>query len=306
MTGPLVVVQARAGSTRLPGKVLADLGGVPMLALQLERLKPVVGRIAATVVVANSDMPGDDAVAALARPVDVDTVRGSDPDVLDRLAFALASHPADTVVRLTGDCPFTDPSIVEAALRLHESAGADYTSNVLPRSFPKGLDVEVLSSRALVTAAEEAVDQPDREHVTPFVYRRPERFRLANLHSGEDLGREWWTVDTTDDLRRLRDMARMVPDLTTARWDRILAVVGRRAESEPGEVTLRPRPGPDPGSSPWVRRWVADVDGTEIGRIEVAAGQGSVDRRIDVAERWFESTRRALEALLDGDQQTRP
>lgn len=302
---PLIVVQARAGSTRLPGKVLAEVGGLPMLAFQLKRLLPITDRLRSTVVVATSDLPGDDAVEEVALHVGVDVVRGSEGDVLGRFAIALAQHPTDTVVRLTGDCPLTDPFIVEAAIRLHQDTGADYTSNVLPRSYPKGLDVEVLSARALRSAELEATDQPDREHVTPFVYRRPERFRLANLHSGQNLGEEHWTVDTAEDLARIREIVAMVPDPMVASWNRILSVVGRANRPKPGQIVLRPSEGPEPGSSPWVRTWIVEVDGRGVGTAFVSAGGGRVDRQVRVPEPWVEPTREALYRLLLGDQQTR-
>ncbi|MEZ5139552.1 MAG: glycosyltransferase family protein [Acidimicrobiales bacterium] len=201
---PLIVVQARAGSTRLPGKVLADLGGQPMLGFQLHRLLPITDRLRATIVVATSDLPGDDAVAAVAEHVGVGVVRGSEADVLGRYAIALAQHPADTVVRLTGDCPLTDPFIVEAAISLHLETGADYTSNVLPRSYPKGLDVEVLSARALRHAELEATEAADREHVTPYSTGDLSGSAWPTCTSGQNLGEEWWTVDTPADLDRLR------------------------------------------------------------------------------------------------------
>src|SRR5205823_13375067 len=172
------VVQARMGSTRLPGKVLADLGGRPMLQFMLERLRrlPV-----SELVVATSTEPGDDAVAALGATLGVRVVRGPEHDVLARFEQALEAHPAEHVVRLTGDCPLADPEVIVATLELHHERHADYTSNVIPRTFPKGLDVEVARAEALRVAAAEAEDPAEREHVMPFLYRHPERFRLATL-----------------------------------------------------------------------------------------------------------------------------
>lgn len=303
-SSPLIVVQARAGSTRLPGKVLAELGGMPMLEFQLRRLQPITSVVDAKIVLATSDLAGDDAVAAVAERLGISVVRGSEADVLGRFAIALVRHPADTIVRLTGDCPLTDPFVVAAAVALHEEAEADYTCNVLPRSYPKGLDVEVLSARALRMAELEATEASDREHVTPFVYRRPERFRLANLHSGQNLGEEWWTVDTAADLTRLREIVAMVPDPLTASWNRILSVVGRTNRPKPGSVVLRPLESDEPGSCPWERRWSADVDGASVGEVTVAAGNGKVERRVLVADQWMEPTREALYRLLLGDRQS--
>ena len=152
----LCVIQARMGSTRLPGKVLADLGGRPMLAFMLARVAPLVGRGVEEVVVATSDGAIDEPVAEVARAAGVAAVRGSEHDVLGRYLLALEDHPADTVVRLTADCPLTDPALVSEVLALHRRAGADYTSNTLIRTFPDGLDVEVMAAAALRTAAAEA------------------------------------------------------------------------------------------------------------------------------------------------------
>jgi spore coat polysaccharide biosynthesis protein SpsF len=299
----LVVVQARAGSTRLPGKVLAEVHGMPMLGFQLRRLAPIADLVGGQVVVATSDLPGDDPVTAVGHGLGLDVVRGSEADVLGRFALALAAHPAEVVVRLTGDCPLTDPGIVADAVRLHLEAGAHYTSNVLPRSFPKGLDVEVVSAAALRAADAEAVDPGEREHVTPFLYRRPERFRLANLASGQALGEEWWTVDTPEDLDRVRSMVARLADPLGASWTDVLAVVGAH-EPGPGEVVLRPAACPEPGSCPWVRRWTVEVDGRVVGEASVSVGHGRAERHLDVAEAWRTAAEAALDRLLTGDQQS--
>lgn len=215
-----MVVQARTGSSRLPGKVLADVAGRPMLRLQLDRLGPVG---AEHLVVATTDLSRDDSIARLAEAAGVDVVRGSETDVLGRFALVLDRYHPRTVVRLTGDCPLTDPGVVSACIELHERSGVDYTSNVHPRSFPQGLDVEVADARALRAAQEEAVDPYDREHVTPFLYRHPDRFTMANLDSGRDLGDLRWTVDTAEDLERVRWLTSLVSDPASAAWTDVLA-----------------------------------------------------------------------------------
>lgn len=234
------VVQARAGSTRLPGKVLADLGGQPMLDFLLARLEPL--RAYAPVVVATSTEARDDAVAEVALQAGVAVTRGPEADVLARFLVALGQHPADHVIRLTADCPLTDPGLVAAVVHRHLATGADYTSNVLPRTFPKGLDVEVVRAGVLRTAGAEALDPAEREHVTPFVYRRPERFRLANLAHGEPLGAQRWTVDTPADLETVRTIVAQVgmARARRMRWEEILSVVGRQPQDTVDGVSLRP------------------------------------------------------------------
>jgi spore coat polysaccharide biosynthesis protein SpsF (cytidylyltransferase family) len=219
----LVVIQARMGSTRLPGKVLAELDGRPLLAFQLERLRSLSG---AELVVATTALDRDEPVAELAAAHGVDCVRGDEDDVLGRFTSAVEAHPADEIVRLTADCPLTDPGLVEAALRLRRTTGADYAGNTLIRTFPDGLDVEVLTAATLATIDREATEPADREHVTRFVLARPARFRLANLRAPVALADERWTVDTPADLDRVRTIVAALHDPLTTPWDQVLAVAG--------------------------------------------------------------------------------
>jgi spore coat polysaccharide biosynthesis protein SpsF len=218
------VIQARMGSTRLPGKVLADLGGRPTLGLQLDRL---AGLHVDQLVVATSEARADDAIERLARDRGVAVVRGPEDDVL-AIMRVLDAYPADNIVRLTADCPLTDPALVTTALEAHARDGADYTSNTLVRTFPDGLDVEVAAAAALREANEQASDPEEREHVTPFIYRQPQRYRLTGFESGENLGAERWTLDTAADLERLRAIVDKLDDPVTAGWRDVLTVSGRR------------------------------------------------------------------------------
>jgi spore coat polysaccharide biosynthesis protein SpsF len=236
MSAVLCVVQARTGSTRLPGKVLQDLGGRTMLRFMLDRL---VGLDGVEVVVATSTLGRDDAVAEIAASAKCRTVRGPERDVLGRFAIALDESPAEHVVRLTADCPLMDAGLVRAVLDVHLASDADYTSNVFPRTFPKGLDVEVLRASALKAAADEARDAAEREHVTPFVYRRPERFRLAHVRNDEWLGAERWTVDTAEDLEFVRALVATMGSRSFA-WTDALATIGRRHVPPAGTLTLAP------------------------------------------------------------------
>ena len=189
-TAVLCVVQARTGSTRLPGKVLRELGDVSMLEFLLRRLEhfgpaeSVPTWSSLGVVVATTDRSADDPIVEVAERCGVGVVRGDEFDVLGRFARVVNDCDADHVVRLTADCPLTDPLIVEAVVTKHLERGAHYTTNVLPRTFPKGLDVEVIDCGALLEASRLARDPVEREHVTPYLYRRPERYVLANLRSG--------------------------------------------------------------------------------------------------------------------------
>lgn len=302
----VVAVQARTGSSRLPGKVLAEIAGRPMLALQLARLE----RLDLPVVVATSDLPADDPVAELAADVGVGVVRGPEADVLGRFERVVDQLGPTHIVRLTGDCPFSDPEVVLEVLHTHLRTGADYSSNLFPRSYPKGLDVEVASAEALRTAAIEATRRSEREHVMPFLYRRPERFRMANVASGLDLGEEWWVVDTADDLESARRVAAAVDDPVTAGWRDLLAAVGVRRPPAPGQVHLRPTGSSEPGACPWVRTWTAERDGEELARARVSVGHGEVSRAVDGHRpAWQEGDDDAVEAAIDAllvhDEQVR-
>lgn len=200
----VAVLQARMSSRRLPGKVMAPIMGKPMLARQIERTLRAtrVGRL----VVATSDQASDDPIAALCEKLDVACFRGSLDDVLGRFVGAVRAYPADHVVRLTADCPLTDWRLIDDCIALHEQMGADYTSNIIERTYADGLDVEVMKRSAIEAADREAVAQDEREHVTPFLYRHPARFHVVHMRQGVDEAAMRWTVDNEADL----DMTRAV------------------------------------------------------------------------------------------------
>lgn len=209
----LCIVQARTGSSRLPGKVLTDLGGRPILERILYRL--MRARSIDTVLVATSTDSSDDPVADLADRCGIEVVRGSAFDVLDRFHTALDAHPdADVVVRITADCPFVDPDIVDAVVGLRAARGADFAANRLPppspRTFPVGLDVEVATVEALRTAWRDAASPHQREHVMPFLYENGDRFAVEILDLEEDLSGYRWTVDTPADLEAVRALQLLV------------------------------------------------------------------------------------------------
>ena len=194
----LAIVQARMSSTRLPGKVMAPILGEPMIAKQLERVRRA--RTLTKAVVATSTDCSDEPLASYLTSKGQAPFRGSLRDVLDRYAGAVACESDPThVVRLTADCPLIDPEVIDEAVRLALASGADYTSNVEQRTFPVGLDVEVIRTEALLAAAAEAADPYEREHVTPFLRRRPERFTHAHVTQPVDRSSMRWTVDRPAD-----------------------------------------------------------------------------------------------------------
>lgn len=198
------VLQARVSSSRLPGKVLADVSGAPMIARQIERI--MRARRLDMLILATSEATDDGSLAALGEKIGIPVFRGSLNDVLGRFAGAVAAFApdAETVVRLTGDCPLTDPDVIDLCIEAHRSSAADITTNAAEPTYPDGLDVEVIARAALEVAANEACASHEREHVTQFIYQRPDRFRVAHVKQARDLSALRWTVDHPDDLAFVR------------------------------------------------------------------------------------------------------
>lgn len=207
MVHVVAVLQARMSSTRLPGKVLKPILGRPMIGRHIDRLRRCarIDRL----VVATSTEDSDDAIKDFCVADGITCFRGSLHDVLARFDAAVkANLPCDHVVRLTADCPLADPWIIDAIVDLHLNAKADYTSNTVDRTFPDGLDAEIVSRRALAEAAAEATEAYDREHVTPFFYRNPARFRISQYKGNFDASQLRWTVDTPADFQMVEQVYR--------------------------------------------------------------------------------------------------
>ncbi len=203
----IAIVQARMGSTRLPGKVLADLAGAPMLQRQLERVNRA--HTLDTVVVATSINEIDDPIAQLCEQLNVACYRGDLNDVLARFVGVIDEFNPEVVVRITADCPLISPAVIDSVVNtFFESAGdytiCDYASNTLEPTFPDGVDVEVVRASALRELARVSTDPHEREHVTLGIYRRPEQFVLRNFTGDSDLSDLRWTVDSTEDLEFVR------------------------------------------------------------------------------------------------------
>jgi spore coat polysaccharide biosynthesis protein SpsF len=199
----VAIVQARMGSTRLPGKVLLPLLEEPLLVRVMRR----AGRSSRVdeVVLATTTRRADDQLVALADRERWPVVRGSEDDLLDRYVQAARAHSADVVVRITSDCPLLDPAVVDATIDAFGGGTWDYASSALePRTFPRGLDVEVVAAEALERAWREDPDPASREHATPYIYRHPELFRLLRVPGPDDQSRHRWSVDTPEDYELVR------------------------------------------------------------------------------------------------------
>lgn len=234
----VAIIQARMGSTRLPGKVLRVLGNATVLAHVVRRARRASNIDA--VVIATTELPQDDAIVEAGPALGASVFRGSEDDVLSRYYFAAKRAAADAIVRITSDCPLLDADVLQAMvarfLGTHRGGvPLDYLSNTLTRTYPRGLDVEVFTFAALERAHREASDAAEREHVTPYIYRNPGLFRIEQHKYAVDASRHRWTLDTEDDWRLLQRiftrLGEQRDDFTTRE---ILALLAQ----EPGLATI--------------------------------------------------------------------
>ncbi len=228
-------------ASRLPGKVLADLCGKPMLAWVVERARRAQ-KVAETAVATTTDAE-DDAIAELCEARGYAYTRGSMHDVLDRYYQAAREYRADVVVRLTADCPLMDPALIDELLDIFLSSTPplDFAANRLPmqRTIPIGLDVEVCSFTALETAWREAKVQHQREHVMPYFYENPRRFHIYHHLHDPDYGGLRWTVDTPEDLELLRQILSHFPGRDDFSWHEVLELVQAHPELEQVNAAVR-------------------------------------------------------------------
>lgn len=225
-----VIVQARMGSSRLPGKVMLDLQGQTVLQHVLKRCKRVPG-----VDVVVCAVPGDASSAPIMRAADeagATVFKGSEQDVLARYLGAARAVGADVVLRVTSDCPLIDPQVCGEVLALRHRDDADYACNNMPRSFPHGLDCEAFPVRALAEAAAATNDAFDHEHVTPWLRRAP-HIRRANLPSGDaSLATLRWTLDYPEDLQFFRALFAAAPSSAQTGFKEIVALLRQRPDIE--------------------------------------------------------------------------
>jgi spore coat polysaccharide biosynthesis protein SpsF len=235
VTGTLAIIQARMASSRLPGKVLLDICGKPMLERVLDRVK--LARSIDNILVATTTDPSDEVLAEWCHEHQVDCFRGSMQDVLDRFYQAGVTYSPRYIVRVTADCPVIDPDLIDETVLACQENGVDFAATRLPppfhRTYPIGLDVEVSTFSALERAWREAKLPAEREHVFPYLYDQPGRFNLKILNHEPDYGSLRWTVDTADDLELIRRIYKHFSPLEDFRWQAVLELM----ESKP-ELTL--------------------------------------------------------------------
>lgn len=214
----VAIIQARMSSTRLPGKVLADLAGLPLVVFMARRVQQA--HCVNHLIVATSVDPTDDPLVAALAAHGITCFRGDLNDVLDRFYRAALVAHADHVVRLTGDCPLMDADLVDRAFTLLAESGADYVSNCVPPTFPDGLDVEAFTMSALKNAWANAQMASEREHVTPYLREPCHGMKVSNWQGLADLSHLRWTVDHPDDLDHVRELVAAVGSTTPGDFDR--------------------------------------------------------------------------------------
>jgi len=230
----VAIIQARMGSTRLPGKVMKKLCGKSVLEHVIRRVQAC--RFLDDVVVATTTSCADDVIVAEAEQCGAKWFRGNEEDVLDRYYRAAEQFQADVVVRVTSDCPLFDPELLGKMILSFRTMNSrdkplDYLSNTLRRTFPLGLDAEVFPWNALEYAHFHSRNQYEREHVTPYIYEHPEIFSLHSFEGNEDLSCHRWTLDTEDDLKLISKIySELYRENEIFPTNRVIALLGANLE----------------------------------------------------------------------------
>lgn len=222
------IIQTRMGSSRLPGKVMMDLGGATVLARVVQRLRRA--KLIGELIIATTCEPADDAIVEECGRMGVQFFRGEVKDVLDRYYRAAQHFGAETVVRITSDCPLIEPEITDKAIRTFFDRRPDYASNALERTYPRGLDTEVFTFETLERAWKNAQRPYQRSHVTAYIYENPEQFNIISVKGEVDYSWQRWTVDTADDLKFIRAVYEFMDNDPNFSWRDVLSLLERRPE----------------------------------------------------------------------------
>lgn len=228
----VAIIQARMGSSRLPGKVLLDIAGQPMLARVVERARRA--KTVDEVMVATTIDPSDDPIVDFCQERGIAYYRGSVFDVLDRFYGAARQAGAELIVRITADCPVIDPAVIDLVVEAFHEQSADFACNRLPppakRTWPIGLDTEVCAFSGLERAWKEASLPYEREHVMPYFYDEPGRFKVAVVEHEPDYGALRWTVDTAEDLALLREIFSHFGGRDDFSWQEVRQLIEREPQ----------------------------------------------------------------------------
>lgn len=220
-----VIIQARMGSTRLPGKVMLKLGQNSILAHVIKRAQSI--KSINKVIVATTNKPEDDIIEKEALLKGAHLYRGSESNVLERYYLAGKTFDLDIVIRITADCPLLDPTISGQILDRVILNNYDYSSNSLVTSFPRGLETEVFTFSALEQAYLQATMEYELEHVTPFIYQNPQLFHINSFENKTDYSYHRWTLDTEDDWILIQRIHSLIKDQDNYSWSKILNIVNK-------------------------------------------------------------------------------
>jgi len=223
----VTIIQTRMGSTRLPGKVMKDLGGHTVLARVVRRLRR--STLTGEILIATTTKPADDVIVEECRHLAVEVFRGEENDVLDRYYQAAKAFQAEAVVRITSDCPMIEPEITDNTIRAFLQQRPDYASNALKRTYPRGLDTEIMTLETLERAWRNGKTY-ERVHVTPYVYENPDQFKILSITGDTDYSNHRWTLDTPEDLEFIRAVYERMGNNDAFYWRDVLAMLEREPE----------------------------------------------------------------------------
>lgn len=227
----VAIVQARMGSTRLQGKVMKEILSKPVILWDLDRIS--LSKLIDEVIVAIPYSKENDVIINTIKEYNdkIIITRGSEDDVLDRYYQAAVQANADVVVRITSDCPLIDPVVIDNVIEQFLDGDCDYCSNSLTRTYPRGLDTEVFSFKALEEAWNEANKDHEREHVTPYIIENPDKFKLLNVANDIDLSHLRWTLDTKEDFEFIKAVyKRIYPKKQLFLMDDVLELMDKEPE----------------------------------------------------------------------------
>ncbi len=234
------IIQARMGSSRLPGKVLKPICSQPMLGWVVKRASR--SHLISNIIVATTTDASDDLIETFCKSEGILCFRGSEFDVLDRYFQAAKIAKADVVVRLTADCPLIDASLIDATIEKLLEEKADFAANRLPppykRTFPIGLDTEVATFKAMETAWKFAVKPFEREHVMPYLYDPQNNFKVLIIDAQKDYGNQRWTVDTSEDLEFIRQVTKKFDCLMDFGWEEVIKILNENPELSKINATI--------------------------------------------------------------------
>ena len=231
-----LIIQARTKSTRLPNKVLADIGGRSLIEFQIERLKR--SKLVTEIIIATSDKKYDDPIETIGISLGLKVVRGDEEDVLSRFVLASKNALGKTLIRITADCPLIDPELLDQMLKIYISSKSDYLTNTFPPTYPDGLDIEIFSSKCLEEAHRESTSKYQREHVTPWI-KENKNYLISNKENQEDFSSLRWTVDEPEDLEVMRNIIDNFNGQSDFSWEEVIELEKKKPEIFKANKMLR-------------------------------------------------------------------